>query len=423
MNKIKVLIFPAGEVNSIELHDALSTCVNVEVWGASSIDRHGPYVFKNYVSGLPFISDENFIEKLNNLIQLKDISVIFPTHDSVALFLSEHRDKIKAKIIVASKKTTELCRDKLLTYRFFSNVDFVPTLYENAISYPAFIKPREGQGSVGARVIHSYSDIENIDLSKFVVTEYLPGDEYTVDCFTDKNGKLLFVSPRTRARTMAGISVAGETIPLKDEFKAIATVLNSSLDFFGLWWFQVKRDKNGKLKLLEISTRCAGTMALTRSLGVNLPLLSVYAVMGYEVKIEKNDYISRMDSSLIRRYSIDIKYKEVYIDFDDTIIINGKVYLKAIWFLYQCINNKVPVNLLTRHENKIFDTLNKYRIPNTLFKRIINVPDGKAKSDFIENRESIFIDNSFTERSEVKNTLNIPTFDVDGLDFLMDWRF
>ena len=128
-----------------------------------------------------------------------------------------------------------------------------------------------------------------------------------------------------------------------------------------------------------------------------------------------------MDSSLIRRYSIDIKYKEVYIDFDDTIIINGKVYLKAIWFLYQCINNKVPVNLLTRHENKIFDTLNKYRIP--LFKRIINVPDGKAKSDFIENRESIFIDNSFTERSEVKNTLNIPTFDVDGLDFLMDWRF
>ena len=69
-----------------------------------------------------------------------------------------------------------------------------------------------------------------------------------------------------------------------------------------------------------------------------------------------------MDSSLIRRYSIDIKYKEVYIDFDDTIIINGKVYLKAIWFLYQCINNKVPVNLLTRHENKIFDTLNKYRI-------------------------------------------------------------
>ena len=54
MNKtINVLVFPAGEVNSIEIHDALSTCVNVKVIGASSVDRHGPYVFENYISGLP----------------------------------------------------------------------------------------------------------------------------------------------------------------------------------------------------------------------------------------------------------------------------------------------------------------------------------------------------------------------------------
>ena len=45
MPKINVLVFPAGEVNSIELHDALSTCVNIELFGASSINRHGEYVF------------------------------------------------------------------------------------------------------------------------------------------------------------------------------------------------------------------------------------------------------------------------------------------------------------------------------------------------------------------------------------------
>ena len=36
--KIRVLVFPAGEINSIELHDALSSNVNVELFGASSRD-------------------------------------------------------------------------------------------------------------------------------------------------------------------------------------------------------------------------------------------------------------------------------------------------------------------------------------------------------------------------------------------------
>lgn len=49
MGKIKILIFPDGEINSIELHDALSSCVNVELYGASSIERHGKYVFKNHI--------------------------------------------------------------------------------------------------------------------------------------------------------------------------------------------------------------------------------------------------------------------------------------------------------------------------------------------------------------------------------------
>ena len=63
-SKIHVLIFPAGENNSVGLHHALSHNVNIEIFGASSIgrDRHGSYVFKNYTSNLPLISDNDFIE-------------------------------------------------------------------------------------------------------------------------------------------------------------------------------------------------------------------------------------------------------------------------------------------------------------------------------------------------------------------------
>lgn len=69
--KIGVLVFPAGEINSIELHDALSTCVNIRLFGASSVDRHGEFIFKNYISGIPTISDSSFLTVFNNIIDEK----------------------------------------------------------------------------------------------------------------------------------------------------------------------------------------------------------------------------------------------------------------------------------------------------------------------------------------------------------------
>ena len=66
MNKINVLIYPAGEINSVELHDALSTCVNIEVFGASSKERHGAYVFKNYISNIPLIQEKSYRHNISN---------------------------------------------------------------------------------------------------------------------------------------------------------------------------------------------------------------------------------------------------------------------------------------------------------------------------------------------------------------------
>ena len=117
--KIGVLVFPAGEINSVELHDALATCVNIELYGASSIDKHGEYVFKNYISGLPMISEENFFDEFNKIIEENNIDVVFPTHDTVADFFAENKDRIKANIIVADRWTAKVCRDKKKTYEVF----------------------------------------------------------------------------------------------------------------------------------------------------------------------------------------------------------------------------------------------------------------------------------------------------------------
>ncbi len=422
MKQINVLVFPAGEINAVELHESLSSCVNIKLYGASSINRHGEFVFENYIPDAPMINDPLFFEKFNSLLKDKGIDLIFPTHDSVSKFFADNRDKISARIVCADKNTSDICRDKEKTYAVFKNTGFIPATYLKINEYPVFIKPKEGQGSIGAKLVKTSKDIPDVDLNDYVICEYLPGEEYTVDCITDKNGKLRFVSPRSRQRVMAGISVAGKIEELTNEIQEIADTINNKLSFLGLWWFQIKKDANGKWKLLEISTRCAGTMCLTRARGVNLPMLSVYAVLGYDISIHPNTYAVSVDRTLISRYKIDYKYDKVYFDFDDTLIINNKVYLKAIWFLYQCKNQGKKVILITKHEKDLSKTMNEFSIMENLFHEIIHLKPNDIKSNHIQPLNAIFVDNAYQERRVVSDVHKIPVFDVEGLDVLMDWR-
>ena len=185
---------------------------------------------------------------------------------------------------------------------------------------------------------------------------------------------------------------------------------------------QLKEDKDKKLKLLEVSTRCAGTMCMARARGVNLALLSVYDALGYEVEVFINPYHIKLDRSLISRYKIDYEYDNVYFDFDDTLIINNKVHLPSISFLYQCKNKGKKIFLITKHETDIYEDLEKYNLPKSLFEEIIWIKPEEDKVDYIKKDRSIFVDNMHAERKNIITKLGIPVFDVDAIEVLMDWR-
>jgi len=425
--KINVLIFPAGEINSIELHDALSSCVNITLIGASSIDRHGEFIFKNYISGVPMINSPDFLLQFNRIINENNIDLIIPTHDDIALFFAKNKNSINAKVLTPDLETAETCRDKQKTYNLFVDCDFCPAFYNKLNHFPVFIKPRKGQGGVNSKLLSDESDVPlNIDFTEYVICEYLPGDELTVDCFTDNDGLIKAVLPRSRKRVFGGVSVRAENEPLTPEIKKIAETINSRLRFLGLWYFQIKKDNNGAFKLIEISARCAGTMCLSRALGINLPLLSVYEAMGRKTSVSLNDYSVIVDRTLISRYKTNISYDNVYIDFDDTIIINDRVNLHAMYFLYQCVNDRKRIILITRHSQNFKDTIHEalvhHKISPELFDEIIDLDFDTPKHKVIDPTGAIFIDNAFSERNSVKENLHIPVFDVDGIEILLDWK-
>lgn len=420
------MVFPAEGINAAEIHDALSTCVNIEVFGASSVARHGKYVFSNYVCNLPSIFSEDFIDKINEFIDRNDIDLIIPTHDTVVCALANMSDRLHCKTTVPNKETAAITRSKIKTWELFKDESFVPARYDSGnVRPPLFAKPDDGQGGKGAFKIDDERQLSGIDTNKYLITEFLGGQEYTVDCFTDCNGVLQHVSTRTRERIRAGVTDQGRIVTTSQTVKDIATKINSKLKFTGLWYFQLREDKEGNPKLMEISARCAGTMCLTRAKGINLPLLTVYAAMGYETSIIENDYNVVLDRSVSNCYSIDYKYSKVYIDFDDTITVRGKVNLSVIRYIYQCRNKNVSVILLTKHAADIISTLNTFAISPKLFSQIVHISSMEKKSDVINRlgtQQSIFIDNMFKERLDVANNCHIPVFDVDQIDVLQDFR-
>lgn len=427
MSKIKVLVFPAESGNATEIHDALSSCVGVEVWGASSVERHGPYVYKNYVSGLPKIDEEDFYEKLSGLVVRLGIDVVIPTHDTVVLEFAENIDRIPAKVLVPQLETAEACRSKKKAYSMLKGLPFVPRVFEAASEVdvlPVFAKPDEGQGARGARVIRSVDELAGVDFENNVVTEYLPGREFTVDCLTDGHGDLVVVSPRERARIENGVSARARTFAADVEVKGIAEAINSKLSFCGLWFFQVKEDANGALKLMEVSGRCAGTMCATRAKGYNLPLMSVYVLMGREVDAIECGYEVVADRQLSSSYRCSFDMGRLVIDYDDTIVHGREVDLRAIQLLFQCRNKGIPIVLVTRHEGDLEGDMAAHGISVALFDSVVRLSWDEQKTSRVEaGPGDVFVDNAFAERKAFHDAFGVPVFDVSEIPVLLDTRF
>lgn len=420
-----VLVFPCGSEIGLEINRALAYSTHFTLFGANSVNDHGRYVYQNYISGLPYIDSPDFIEALNQVVDQYKIDFIIPAHDSAVLKLADNQKDIHASVITSPATTCRICRSKRDTYATFEKLIPTPKVYDQfeELSFPVFLKPDSGQGSKGVYKANSPAEIAfycKKDPS-LLVLEYLPGKEYTIDCFTNKDGELLFSEGRERVRISNGISVNSKAVA-NPKFKSIAEVINNTLSFRGVWFFQLKERGNGELVIMEVAPRIAGTMALFRMQGINFVQLSLFDRMGFPVKILTNNLDIEIDRALFSRYSLEFDYDSIFIDFDDTIITNGKVNTDVLKFLYQCKNMNKEVVLLTRHKKDIKATLTEFAISPLLFDRIFLLTPQEKKSTFIKNIKAVFIDDSFAERKEVSDSLGIPVFSVDAIEALFIWK-
>jgi len=424
---LKVLVFPCGSEIALEIHAALGFNKAVKLFGVSSLSDHGEYVYANYRQIDAKADSESLVEQLNGLIEEWEIDIVLPAHDSVILALAERRAEVRAVVAAPEIAVARICRNKNKTYTFFEESGFVPRRVDAPSEgiYPIFAKPAVGQGSQGAEQVMERSRHEQLLRSgiEYVFSEYLPGIECTIDCISDASGVLLHLSPRVRERVKSGISVATRPFPLEVSLKAMAERIAGALRLRGAWFFQVKQSVLGEWRLLEIAPRIAGSMALSRNLGINYALLTLYAYLGMPFSVLAQDFPIRLDRALTNRFRVEHDYNCVYLDLDDTLIVGGRVNPTLAALLYQWQAQNVDIVLVTRHTRCPRKTLQHYRLAESLFERIEHIRDSTPKSQVIDrHRRAIFIDDSWRERLDVSRECGIPVFDIDALEQLLDSR-
>jgi hypothetical protein len=427
MKPWNILVFPCGSEIGLEIHRSLRHIRQVRLIGASSVDDHGRYVFEEYIGNLPLVQEPHFMDALSAVIKKHQIDAVYPTMDIVLSALKKREADLGCKVITSSAETTEVCKLKTGMYAALAGVINCPGVYASTDSipaYPVFIKPNQGASSRGAQRIESQMDLQAY-LSRYpdqnyVLLEYLPGEEYTLDCFSDRHGKLRFCGARRRARVANGISVHTDDHLQDDpEFLDIASRINATIPFRGSWFAQLKRRANGDLVLLEVASRLGGSSATYRAKGVNFALLSVFDAFDVDVDIICNSYSVTLDRALTNRYTCDLFFQKVYVDFDDCLVVRNRVNDDLVKFLYQCINKQKRIILITKHQGDLRASLERHRLRG-LFDDIIHIAMDDRKTDYIEPKESIFIDDAFSERKQVRDVLGIPVFSPDMIECLMD---
>lgn len=409
---MKILLAPGTTGVSKEVIRSLITIKSVVLHGCGYDPFLGKKLglnFYHYVDEV--INGKRLVEELESLQQRENYDAIYICHDEwLRVFAnSEISVSLSRSIVNLPTHRTKLLLSKRETYNELAGKLPLPIVYEsiNEVErYPLFLKPDIGQGSRGAGKIGSFEDAnEYLDPGKmifrksFIVSEFLEGPEYTIDCFSDPKYQLIYFQSREREKIATGISVQTSNVFL-DQAESMARMLSSHFEISGAWFFQLKSDNHGQLKLLEVGIRIGGASGLNRCLGVNLSHLQLYQHLGESISVIKQEYpITYFQSQ--NRARIKFRPSAAYFDYDDTIFGERGFNTSIVDTIKYFHSIGIRVAIITRSKRPIETSLNLATISN-LISNIYYLRNKESKSKVIQADEKlVFVDDSYRERLDV----------------------
>ena len=281
----------------------------------------GKHLNKDFET-IPFARDADFPDGVLSLCRRKNIQAVLPlvTKELIPLSLHIHEfEQAGTKLLVSPASSLEIANNKSRLYEFlqwrgiavpdFRVIETIEQFKKAAeeLGYPAkpiCFKPSVSNGSRGFRIVSdhineldllfnykpdsTYLNLKNAisilssgSFPELLVSEYLSGEEYSVDCLAN-HGEAVLVVPRLRKRMINGISVEGEFIQEASIIEYCKQIIKE-LQLHGNIGIQVKKAAAGQFLLLEINPRVQGTISAALGAGVNLPVLAVKQELGLPI--------------------------------------------------------------------------------------------------------------------------------------------
>lgn len=283
---------------------------------------------------VPAVYEDNYVDNLLKICEDYHIHALISLNDLELPILADNREKFEAmgvKAIVSSPEVIDICFDKYKTSKWIESIglktpktyihlqDVKDALKAGEISFPLFMKPRWGSGSIG---LESIADMEELDiiyhlLSKkikrsilsnasvgndyILIQEKLTGKEYGLDVMNDLAGRNVAVAVKQKLSMRAGETDKAITIDLP-KVREIGAAIGRELKHIGNLDVDIMQRANGDYCVLELNPRFGGGFPFSYEAGVNLPKAIIEWLKGEEVDTSmlmpqygkmfaKNDYL------------------------------------------------------------------------------------------------------------------------------------
>jgi len=248
---------------------------------------------------VPLVMDPEYLPTLRDVIEKEEIALIIPTIDQELMLWAENKAAFLqhgVRVSISDPATVLACNDKWETFKFFKQHKipfprtYLPEDLTYRMTYPLFIKPRGGRGSVHAYLVKNKKELDFFTdyVQDPLVQDYVQGREFTLDVFFSQQGTLISYVPRYRLVIRSGVSDRGRTFYNKELVKWLKKI-GSLLKFEGAVNIQGKVCRDS-IQFFEINPRFSGGIQLSTAAGPNFADFLVQESRGETLKPILGDY-------------------------------------------------------------------------------------------------------------------------------------
>ena len=283
---------------------------------------------------VPEVYSSSYIDILIDICKKYNINALISLNDLELPVLSKNKLRFETEgvnVIVSDPNVIDTCFDKYKTAQWVESIglnspktyikldDVKKALEFGEISFPLFMKPRWGSGSIGLETIEDAEDLDiyydllmkkikksilataSVGDEYIIVQEKLTGDEFGLDVMNDLKGNNIMVSVKKKLAMRAGETDKAITVD-NSVVKAMGETIGKHLKHIGNLDVDIMQRVDGDYCVLELNPRFGGGFPFSYEAGVNFPKAIIEWLKGNEIDttilqpkygkmFAKNDYL------------------------------------------------------------------------------------------------------------------------------------